>query len=162
MTATICWQCSMVESAKTITTKKNEQMAFLRLEDNYGTCELVAFPQILRNFSKLLEKGNIVIIDGSLNLRDEKEPAVVIDGVRDAENAKPVQKVYIRVYEQDEDKIPLVTPILKKYRGASPVVMYYMRDKTTRTARDGLWVDINTPVMAELADIFGKDNVKIK
>ena len=48
---------------KTIkTTKRNDIMAFIELEDLYGTIEVVVFPQILQRYNSILNEDNIVYV----------------------------------------------------------------------------------------------------
>jgi len=49
-------------------------MAFVTLEDLYGTMEIIVFPAVLERFSNLLEVENIVLIKGSISIKEEEQP----------------------------------------------------------------------------------------
>jgi DNA polymerase-3 subunit alpha len=52
------------------TKKKNEPMAFVRLEDTTGTAEVVVFPQPFKQNHAALIKDNAVMVEGKIEERD--------------------------------------------------------------------------------------------
>lgn len=60
----------IVSSAKKITTKNNQPMAFVQLEDLSGTVEVVIFPTLIEKYGALIDSNTPLIIDGRLNLKD--------------------------------------------------------------------------------------------
>ncbi len=72
---------------KTIkTTKRNDIMAFLDLEDLYGNIEVIVFPQTLKKYNEILNEDNIIFIKGSLNIKEDEEPKIVAREVVDIDN----------------------------------------------------------------------------
>jgi len=67
---------------KIFTKKKNEEMAFLTIEDHAGaTIECVVFPKIFTRDKMLLNKDAIVLITGKIDHKDEN-PVILVDSVR--------------------------------------------------------------------------------
>ena len=62
----------IIEEAKPIITKKNDQMMFLRLADMSGTIEVVVFPRVFAEFSKLLVAEKCVVIKGKVSNRNDE------------------------------------------------------------------------------------------
>ena len=60
----------IISSVKKITTKRNELMAFVRLEDTTGSIEVVVFPSIFQSSSNLWVDSQLVIVEGKSNVRD--------------------------------------------------------------------------------------------
>lgn len=61
----------LVTDCRTVFTKKdNRPMAFITLEDPYGTISAVAFPGTFEENSELLVNDAILIINGRVNIRD--------------------------------------------------------------------------------------------
>ena len=56
----------IVKSRKIINTKKNQQMAFVKVFDQSGDIEITVFPSIYDESISLLEKNSIVLIEGRL------------------------------------------------------------------------------------------------
>ncbi len=74
--------CGLVTNVKRITTKKDaKSMAFLTLEDQSGTIELVMFPKTFAKFGdKLVENAPIIFI-GKVNIR-EGDRTIVVDSLK--------------------------------------------------------------------------------
>jgi hypothetical protein len=72
----------LVNEAKTITTKKGETMAFVRLEDLQGTVDVTVFPQLYRERKSLWVADKIVIVMGKVDVRNGRV-SVVADIVQD-------------------------------------------------------------------------------
>ena len=51
--------CAAIASRKNKTTRSNAQMAFLNVEDVYGSVECIVFPKVLNEFSPLLQEDNV-------------------------------------------------------------------------------------------------------
>jgi len=62
-------------------TRNNTTMAFLRVEDFYGSTEIIVFDTIFsRNVNNIIE-DNIVIIEGRLSIREEESVKIVANSI---------------------------------------------------------------------------------
>ncbi|MFJ7665644.1 DNA polymerase III subunit alpha [Lysinibacillus sp. NPDC097195] len=59
----------LVEEVKKIRTKKGEQMAFVQLQDEYGTVSVTLFPQVFQLVQDLLIEDELLYIEGTLEKR---------------------------------------------------------------------------------------------
>ena len=57
----------LVTAVKTYTTKKEELMCFVTLEDFQGSIELVVFPRLWEKYQGLLQQDSIVMVDGRID-----------------------------------------------------------------------------------------------
>lgn len=62
----------IIEEAKPILTKKNDQMMFVRLADMTGTIEVVVFPRVFEEFKKFLVAEKCVAIKGKISNRNDE------------------------------------------------------------------------------------------
>lgn len=62
----------MIGKVKHLTTKKNEQMAFLNLEDLTGTVNITVFPGIYRETAALIRPDSLVAVSGRLDVREDR------------------------------------------------------------------------------------------
>jgi len=63
---------------KTIkSTKTNKLMAFLTLEDLYGTVEVLVFPNTYEDYKPLLEEDRKIFIRGRVSLEEEDDSKVI-------------------------------------------------------------------------------------
>lgn len=73
---------SVIQTVKIIITKKNQQMAFIQLEDLTGTIEAVAFPETYKNFMTILSEDKVVAIKAKVKIR-EGEKTIMIDSIKE-------------------------------------------------------------------------------
>ena len=62
----------IIEEAKPILTKKNDQMMFVRLADLTGTIEVVVFPRVFEEFKKFLVAEKCIVIKGKISNRNDE------------------------------------------------------------------------------------------
>ena len=66
-----------IETAKAILTKNGERMVFARLSDYSGSCEVVAFPRVLKENSALFSPGACILAKGKFSDRNGEASFVV-------------------------------------------------------------------------------------
>ncbi|MDO8591031.1 MAG: DNA polymerase III subunit alpha, partial [bacterium] len=62
----------IIEEAKPVLTKKNDQMMFVRLADLTGSIEVVVFPRVFEEFKKFLVAEKCVAIKGKISNRNDE------------------------------------------------------------------------------------------
>lgn len=78
----------LLVSKSTKTTKKNELMAFLQMEDLLGVYEVIVFPQTYQQFSAMLHENSILLIRGKVSIREDEAPKLIAENFsRLAENS---------------------------------------------------------------------------
>lgn len=73
---------AVIQSVKIIITKKNQQMAFVQLEDLTGSIEAVAFPEVYKNNLELLSEDKVVAIKAKVKIRDG-EKTLAIESIKE-------------------------------------------------------------------------------
>lgn len=74
----------MVSSVKQKITKSNAAMAYVTLEDIYGSMELLIFPRLWAAESKRLTPGAVVVVKGRISAREDETPKLLADSVEQA------------------------------------------------------------------------------
>ena len=163
----------IVQNVKMKTTRNNSVMAYVTVEDDTASVELLAFSNVLTQYGGYLRENSPVVITGRLSLRDDKEPQIVVnrarpiaDFMRDdpAEGqAAPVSRprqgtLYLRLPEEDDDLYPKIRAILNMFPGESTAVLYFADTKQRRGTR----VSLMDSMLLELKNVLGEANVVIK
>jgi DNA polymerase-3 subunit alpha len=78
----VVFAAGMIVSVRTLNTKKGQPMAFAEFEDRIHRTEVVLFPDAWRKFGHLAQKGNVVLVRGKLQLKDE-DFSILADEVHD-------------------------------------------------------------------------------
>lgn len=68
---------------RTVTRSSGAPMAFVTVEDVYGSIECVAFPAIYERIKANLANDKIVLIRGKLDLSKEDEPSIILDDLKE-------------------------------------------------------------------------------
>ena len=82
----------IITSIKKKYTKNNKIMAFVTVEDLYGTAEIIVFENAYINAGKSLVEENIVKIDGRLSIREEDSATIIANEIKDFGEQK--QKIF--------------------------------------------------------------------
>ncbi len=69
----------MVVSCTTKTTKKQELMAFVQMEDITGPFEVIVFPNTYRQYSALLKENRALLVSGKISMREDEEPKLIAE-----------------------------------------------------------------------------------
>lgn len=161
----------IITKVNTKVTRANQTMAFLTVEDLYGTVEVLVFPKTLTEFSVALREGNVVLIDGRLSLREEEEAKVICEAAVDAprpskqpapDKGRQRQGLYLRFPTEGCEEMGKAKNLLEIFEGSFPVYFYYKDSGKYFLAPRNLWVDVNEPLMKELRRVLGGENVALR
>jgi len=163
----------VVQSVKMKTTRNNTMMAYITLEDDTASIEMLAFSNVLSQYGGYLYENAPVVIVGRISMRDDKEPQLVInratamsDYTIQARLTEPEVEVearrtgtlYLRLPTRDEQLFGKIRAILGMFPGNNRVVVYF--DDTKE--RLGSTCTIDSRMVPELVRVLGQDNVVIK
>lgn len=71
---------------KILTKKSNSEMAFISIGNEKGiTIECVVFPKIYEKYKSLLVQDTVVLIEGKLDMKDER-PVIIVDKISNIKN----------------------------------------------------------------------------
>lgn len=161
----VCIGC-IIETRKNKITRSKTQMAFLTLEDAYGSIEALVFPKVLTQYSNKLQEGDTVLVNGTLSLREDEEPKVLVNSVElldAAINKMPQKKIlYIRFETNDESVFERVSEALAPFGGDMEVRLFFGDTKRVVRVPERLYFNGSLSGVAELKREFGDENVVIK
>jgi DNA polymerase III subunit alpha len=158
----------IITEKKTKTTKSNNMMAFITLEDLYGSMEIIIFPATLEKYEKLISVENIVLVKGRMSIREEEQPKIICEEIRTIKNEvnpikkQKISKLYLKV-EKKYDNMELMKPLmslLKFFKGDTPVCVCD-EEKNVKLVEREYWVRLNDSLLIELRSRLGEENVKV-
>jgi len=71
----------IITEKKTKSTRKGDMMAFITLEDLYGSTEILIFPKTYEKYRHLLEPDTLVSIYGHLSVREDDPTKLLADAI---------------------------------------------------------------------------------
>jgi DNA polymerase-3 subunit alpha len=153
-----------VKSVKAITTKKGETMIFLTVWDDTDEVEVTVFPKLFRKTQSLYEKGNILVLSGSVSMSDySKKLQVLADDVEVAsvvESKFSSKTLYLRILDEDVRQVAM--EILEKHKGETPVVVVYGENRQKIRLSDRLKIAESEGLKEDLNQLLGKGNARFR
>ena len=163
----------IITSVKKKYTKNNTIMAFVTVEDLYGSTEIIVFDSCYNRSSAVLLEDNIVLVDGRLSIREEDDVKIVANTITDFETvAKQAQETETVMKQEQRPKV-LILDIQNaseeqksRLRGA---IRFFMGDRNNIAVKvqdkEGLKpcgaIYLNEEILKEFKEILGEENVKI-
>ena len=172
----------IVESRKNKTTKRDQQMAFLTIEDAYASVECIVFPKILQRYSGLLSEGAVLMISGTVSQREDEEPKLLLNNAEPLNDAlrrgtsmpqyeRPNtpempkakrERLFIRVESATPELFSRLREALMPFSGDVEVRIYLSdEDRYVRMPRE-LYFNGSPAGVRELKYEFGDENVVLK
>ena len=166
----------LVESVRTRTTKNNTLMSYIRLEDDTGSIELIAFQRALDNGGSYLKDNAALIVKGRLDVRDEKEPQLLAESFRplsdlELQAAKPSapaasreaaipadRKLWVKLPSRYDPALKHIEKLLTMFPGNQQMIVWCEREKKKVSAP----CLIHEGLVLELQEMLGKENVVVK
>ena len=157
--------CAIVSNRKNKITRSNSQMAFIKLEDGFGTIEALVFPKVLDKYSDVLQEENVIVCDGRVSIREDEEPKLLLEKalLLDMVNVSPKKKmIYLRIEKRNNESLNVFKKIAKNYSGDIPVLIYFEDTKQRLMAPEELYMNASSNAIMQLKAEFGEDNVILK
>ena len=162
----------IVQKVKMKTTRNNSVMAYVTLEDDTGSMEMLAFSNTLTQCGSNLQEGKAVVVVGRLSIRDEKDPQIVINRARPIEDYAngevpqeqaggsrvPGERLYLRLPSETVPQCRKTKAILNMFPGNRQVILYFADTKS----RQGTLCDLDGDMIGELKRLLGGENVVVK
>ena len=148
----------IVTSVKKKYTKKNTLMAFVTVEDLYGSCEIIVFDSCFQKSNSILIDENIVLIEGRLSIREDEEPKIVANSIREFTN-KTKKVLSIDITDLDEECKDRLRGALKFFMGEKNNIAIQIIDNEQIKPAGGIY--LNESILKELQEIAGENRVKL-
>ncbi len=154
----------IISSVKIKATKSNKIMAFITVEDMFGSIEVIVFPKVYERFNKLIQEDNICLIRGRISMREDEDAKIL------AEQIKPLKKMngnklYLKIQEKDyNEMLSKIKPILSYNKGQTPVYLCIEgenKEMNVEIASKDLWVYADKELILKLSNLLGEKCVKV-
>ena len=162
----------VVTSNRTRTTRNNSLMAYVVIEDEMASIELMCFSRCIEQCGSFMQVNSPVLVRGKLSVRDEKPPQILCDTVYPLQKdmapppgppasrreAPKSATIYIRVPGLESDAFRHIRLVMTMFEGETPVKI--------RLADTGKLVGthcLNHPaLLQECREWLGEENVVVK
>ena len=170
---------AMVSKLRRKSTKSNETMAFLEVEDMYGTVNVLVFPKLYAEYQHLFGVGTVLKITGRVSVKETGDCDVVCHKIEtvskgttansgsenvaqnDENKVKNIKKgLYLRVGSMQSDEYKQARLIMDKFVGSTPVIVKALDTGKAYILPETQRVSINNSMLSDLTKLLGDENVK--
>ncbi len=170
----------MLSAFKKLKTRSGSFMAFVTVEDLFGSIECVCFPKVYDKIRNFLEADRVVSLTGKISIEEEKAPVIIVDKMwefsldepasapakaqahaedapRPARKMEAPKRLWLNVTELVEEDIEELLDSLSFYAGDTEV--YFVQgNKKMRCSQK---VTPNKALMAELSTFLPESCIKL-
>ncbi|HIR22742.1 MAG TPA: DNA polymerase III subunit alpha [Candidatus Scatosoma pullicola] len=173
----------MISSYKKLQTRSGSFMAFVTVEDLYGTVECVCFPNVYDRIKSFLAPDTVVSLSGKIDIDEEKAPTIIVDRMTEflpeegeekpassAGHPFPVRPsapagtapgkeraLWLKIGGMADEDVEELMETLCSYEGDTPV--YFVRDRKKMLCSQR--VTPGRALMAELSSFLSDDCIKL-
>jgi len=152
----------MITSKTVKSTKNNNMMAFITVEDIFGVVEVIIFPNDYEKYKAILSQDQKIFVKGKVTVEEEKDAKLICQEIIPFDSLPKelwIKYADIASFKKDEQNLYL---ILNDYDGNDSVIIYCEKEKCIKR----LPKNMNVKACKELANrlnlIYGEENVRIK
>ena len=149
-------------TAKTVkTTKNNQLMAFVTVEDMLGSVEVIIFPKDYERYKPWLNEDERILASGRVSIGDDPVGRLVL------EKLTPFSEVPKELWLQFRDRNdyaarwPEVERTLAPYDGNDTLVVYLKAEKQYKKLPPSKNVSASEDVIREAGRLLGEENIKV-
>ena len=141
-------------------TKKGQQMAFLVLEDLYGTVEVVVFPNTYEKYRHILKEDNKVFITGRVDETDESKGKIMSDMIVAFDSVPKQLWIQYESMEQYLQDVNSLT-VFSSAKGHDDLVVYIKSERKKKIVYNTCELSEKHEEIQNVTEKYGSDNVKV-
>ncbi len=142
-------------------TKTNKPMAFITLEDLYGTVEVIVFPKDYEKYASMLTEDKKIFVEGRSSVEEDKDAKLICERIKSFDDIPKKLWVQFADMKAFEEGYQNLIKILDTSDGRDHVWVYVAAENKRKDLGPGYTVSA-TPALSEaLSEAFGQDNVRI-
>lgn len=146
----------IITSIKKKYTKNNKIMAFVTIEDLYGTAEIIVFePAYFKSKESLIEE-NIVLVDGRLSMREDDTTTIIANEITNFKE-KEHKILIFDINELEEAKKAQLRGGIKYFSGDKNNINVYVREKEKELPCGSIY--LTNEILEIFKKIIGEERV---
>ena len=155
-----------ITSVKKKYTKRNTIMAFVTVEDLYGSAEIVVFDSVFSRCDNILVEENIVLVEGRLSIKEDEDARIIVQNIKEfsEENnaGDHVRKntVLIDITELNENQKERLKGAIRFFSGDRVNMKISVLDKAQEKPCGAIY--LTEAILEQFKEIVGEENVMLK
>ena len=150
----------IISSVKKKYTKSNKLMAFVTIEDLYGSAEIIVFESVYQSAANLLTVDSIVLVEGRLSIREDEDVKIVARAIKELSNETEKQKILkINITDLEEKEKAKLRGALKFFNGEYNNVLVQVIDG--EKILDCGTIYLTKEILQEFKELIGEARVNL-
>ena len=142
-------------------TKQNSVMAFVTIEDLYGTVEVLVFPKLYEKYRQIIAEDNKVFITGRVTSGGEENAKMICETITSFDDKSSELWIRFENKEEYEEKYPQLLENIKLSNGKDKIVIYLNQEKAKKILPASCNVNADQQFLWKMQALFGENNVRI-
>lgn len=142
-------------------TKSGAPMAFLTIEDLYGTVEVILFPKIFERYRDILNEDTKLLIAGHASVEEDKDAKLIADDlICFSEVSKEVWLRFpnLEAYEQKQEQIE---GLIRESDGCDTMTIYLEDRRAIRKMGHRFSFRADPAMLKGIAELVGEENLSV-
>ena len=148
----------IITSVKKKFTKNNTRMAFVTIEDLYGSCEAIVFENCYVKCSHLLCEDSIVLVEGRLSVREDDTATIIAREITELKENKP-KVLNLNITDLNESQKEKLRGAIKFFVGDKNNIMLQIQNGDTISPAGAIY--LTDEILREFEELIGKDRVAV-
>ena len=155
-----------ITSVKKKYTKRNTIMAFVTVEDLYGSAEIVVFDSVFSRCDNILVEENIVLVEGRLSIKEDEDARIIVQNIKEfseennTENHVRKNTVLIDITELNETQKERLKGAIRFFSGDRVNMKISVLDKAQEKPCGAIY--LTKEILEQFKEIVGEENVMLK
>ena len=142
-------------------TKNNKTMAFLTIEDLFGTVEVIVFPRDYEKYHTYLNEDEKVFISGHVNVEEDKNGKLICESIVSFDDTKKELWLQFATKEDFAAKEQTLYTMLRESDGNDEIVIYIASPRAMKKLGKNHTIRVNSEIVNNLTNFLGENNVKV-
>ena len=153
----------MITEKSVIYTKANKPMAFITVEDVFGSVEVVVFTNIYEKLLSRLAIDSVVVVSGRMSVKEGENAKLIANDIKFySDITQKNQTLWLKIKAGKETNENSIVKLLKVHAGNTPVNIHYEYSKKTIQLKPDFWVNTNDILLKNLQNLLDSDCVALK
>ena len=155
-----------ITSVKKKYTKRNTIMAFVTVEDLYGSAEIVVFDSVFSRCDNVLVEENIVIVEGRLSIKEDEDARIIVQNIKEFSEENNTRDnirkntVIIDITGLNEIQKERLKGAIRFFSGDRVNMKISVLDKAQEKPCGAIY--LTEEILNQFKEIVGEENVMLK
>ena len=139
-------------------TKNNKVMAFVTVEDLYGSCEIIVFESCYNQCSNLLMEENLVMINGRISIKDDTDITIIANSITELKH-KGKKHLEINITNLTDNQKERLKGAIRFFTGEKNNLALYVIQNGEKKPSGAIYANDN--VLKEFEEIVQSENMQL-